>query len=117
MGELVGISKISMSLFSVMVREAKRSFIHSFHVDYEVDCLIKASTSYPVYCHLVSDLIWSEIDNAKHLDHVQNSVYFDLLKKDGFQPNLFPGTSDTDYEKIGMEFLAFSQNYDASVKK
>lgn len=117
LGELVGICKISQSLFSVMVHEAKSSFTDTFHVNYEVDSLVKASSSSPVFCHLVSDLIWAEIDNSEHLDRATNLVYLDLLQKDGFPPHLHQDIGVTNYEKVGMEFLAASQNYDDSTKK
>ena len=38
-GELVGISKISQELFSIMLEKAEQYFLRSRHMDYETDCL------------------------------------------------------------------------------
>jgi len=66
----------------VMIHNSEPLFKHSLYVDYEVDGLVEASSSYPVYCHLVPDLIWSEIDDTHHLNRARDSVYPKILKKD-----------------------------------
>jgi len=47
-----------------------------------------------VNCHLVEDLIWSEIDDASHLGRARNVIYPRLQKKnDGngfFLPSVQP---------------------------
>ncbi len=74
-GELVGISRISSLLFSVMLETAEQRFSTTRHVDYEVDCLVAAARVIPISCPLVEDLIWCEIDDETHLARARNEVY------------------------------------------
>jgi 2-aminoethylphosphonate-pyruvate transaminase len=76
-GELVGISKISMPLFQVMLN---RRFQQTRQVDYEADGLVEAAKTYPVYCHVVDDLIWTEIDDENHLERAIALIYPALCK-------------------------------------
>lgn len=80
-GEFVGISKISQRLFGVMLSSAKESFLTTRHVDYETDCLVSSAGLVAVNCHLVEDLIWSEIDDASHLGRARNVIYPRLQKQ------------------------------------
>jgi len=74
-GELVGISKISMPLFQVMLDGADRRFLKTLQVDYETDALVEAAKTYPVYCQVVDDLIWTEIDDENHLERAVALIY------------------------------------------
>ena len=90
-GEFVGISKISQSLFRVMLSCAKESFLTTHHVDYETDCLVSSAKLTAVNCHSVEDLIWSEIDDASHLGRAQNVIYPRLQKQNYENGLFFPG--------------------------
>lgn len=74
-GELVGISKISDSLFAQMCAASERYFEESLHWHYEDGCLnhVAKQTSIPI-C-LAPDLLWSEIDNATDLQRVQDVIW------------------------------------------
>lgn len=74
-GELVGISKISPLLFTQMVSASEQFFQNSRHWHYEEGCLnhIAKEASIPV-C-IVPDLIWTEIDDATHLQRAQKIVW------------------------------------------
>jgi 2-aminoethylphosphonate-pyruvate transaminase len=74
-GELVGISKISVGLFSLMQDIAARVFKTSLHYDYETDCLVTASARRPIRCPVVADLVWSEIDDPAHLQRAREQIY------------------------------------------
>ena len=74
-GELVGISKISRSLFSVMLDLAAGRFRSTRHMDYETDCLVAAAQFKHVSCPVVEDLLWCEIDDKSHLARARNEVY------------------------------------------
>ncbi len=74
-GELVGICKISRSLFAVMLDAATKRFRTTRHMDYETDCLVAAARLMPVSCVVVEDLLWCEIDDETHLDRARNEVY------------------------------------------
>lgn len=80
-GELVGISKISMPLFQQMINYAERQFKSTLHVDYETDCLVGVAQHYPVYYHVIDDLLWSEIDDADHLERAQKTIYPAISKE------------------------------------
>jgi choline kinase len=72
-GELVGISRISLSLFRQMQRSAELRFKGDLHLDYE-DCLVLAASAHPIYYHKIEDLIWSEIDDENHWRRVRETV-------------------------------------------
>ena len=74
-GELVGITKVSRALFAEMLRVGERLFRETLKVDYETDALVQAGRARPIACHLVADLVWSEIDDEHHLDRARERVY------------------------------------------
>ncbi|MFW2404064.1 MAG: NTP transferase domain-containing protein [Gammaproteobacteria bacterium] len=74
-GELVGISKISSDLFSIMCELSASAFETSLHYDYETDCLVAAAAQRPIACPVVADLAWGEIDDAGHLARARDQVY------------------------------------------
>jgi len=74
-GELVGISKISGTLFELMVKISEPIFEQSLQFDYETDCLVAAGRRIPIACPLVEDLLWAEIDDASHLARAKSTVY------------------------------------------
>jgi choline kinase len=74
-GEMVGISKISPSLFSVMLEMAEQRFRSTRHMDYETECLVAAAQVVPVFCPVVEDLIWCEIDDETHLTRASEEIY------------------------------------------
>ncbi len=80
-GELVGITKISRFLFKEMLAVAEFMFRRSLQVTYDEDCLTTVSSFYPLYYHLVPDLIWSEIDDPLDFRRVQNRVYPAILQQ------------------------------------
>lgn len=85
-GELVGISKISSALFDRMLGIAENAFRTSLHYDYETDCLVAAAKQCPVYCCLVEDLVWGEIDDHAHLERARSVVYPALMMRDTTVP-------------------------------
>jgi choline kinase len=82
-GELVGISKISQKLFSIMIERAAIRFRTTRHMDYESDCLVAAAQESPVPCLLIEDLICCEVDYAEHLARARAVVYPMIVEKDG----------------------------------
>jgi len=73
-GELVGISKISRGLFAVMKHLAEQAFEESVHYAYETDCLVAAAQTWDIFCPVVADLAWGEIDDPGHLRRVREQV-------------------------------------------
>jgi choline kinase len=72
LGELVGISKISLPLFEKMGEHYRARPIDPQY-DYEL-CLAEVSPSHPVRTCTLQDLAWVEIDNAEHLDRARRLV-------------------------------------------
>ncbi len=91
-GELVGISKISRQLFSIMIEKAMVRFRTTRHMDYESDCLVAAAQETPVECLLIEDLICCEIDDAEHLARARDSIYPSVVKKDGNENRAAPAS-------------------------
>lgn len=85
-GELVGITKVSRALFAQMVTNAEQAFERTLHLDYETGCLVGVAQHYPVYYHLIPDLLWSEIDDAAHLARARSAVYPAIVQRDGARP-------------------------------
>lgn len=81
-GELVGITRISTTLFSHMLAVAEDAFENDLYCDYETDCLVTTAARYPVYCHLVPGLAWAEIDDAAHLERARSIVYPEIARRD-----------------------------------
>lgn len=73
-GELVGVSKISRSLYDLMNHLAREHFRESLHYDYETDCLVAAAQGWEISCPVVKDLVWAEIDDPAHLARAQAEI-------------------------------------------
>jgi len=80
-GELIGITKVSQSLFKEMITDAEIRFKNTLQVAYETDCLSAVSSKYPLYYHLVPDIVWSEIDTPADLLKTRNSVYPAIIEQ------------------------------------
>jgi len=96
-GELVGITKVSCFLFKEMLAVAEVMFRRSLQVTYDMDCLTTVASLYPLYYHLVPDLIWSEIDDPLEFKRVKINIYPAILKQaqpsvnyEGFRENYLP---------------------------
>jgi 2-aminoethylphosphonate-pyruvate transaminase len=74
-GELVGITRVSAGLYTDMIAIAELAFRDSLHFDYETGCLVRAAARRPIFCPVVADLLWGEIDDPSHLRRVRDSVY------------------------------------------
>ncbi len=81
-GEMVGICKISPSLFSLMLDMAEQHFPTNRHLDYEMDWLVSAAEDVPISCPVLEDLVWCEIDDETHLAHALEEVYPVVKKRD-----------------------------------
>jgi 2-aminoethylphosphonate-pyruvate transaminase len=81
-GELVGISRISSTLFAMMLEEADRLFKRSLNVEYESGCLSAVAVRTPVGFAKVDDLQWAEIDDEAHLARAKSLVYPNIRRND-----------------------------------
>lgn len=74
-GEFVGISKISDRLLEELVRVAEGLFGNSLRWDYEFHGLERAAKRVKIPCTVVSDLVWTEIDDEAQFEHARDRVY------------------------------------------
>jgi len=81
-GELVGIAKLSRPFLGEVLAVGERMFRTGYKGDYEVHGLVQASRVRPMTCLLVPDLLWGEIDDARHLERAQTTVYPRLVELD-----------------------------------
>lgn len=81
LGEMVGITKISASLFALMLDTAEQRFSRTRHLDYETDWLVSAAMNVPISCPVVEELVWCEIDDDTHLYRAKNEIYPAIQRK------------------------------------
>jgi len=81
-GELVGICRISASLYKLMCDLAEREFDHTLHVAYDTDGLVAAGAERSIHCPLVADLLWGEIDDERHMKRVRERIHPAILQRD-----------------------------------
>jgi len=70
-------------LFERMLEVAARQFESSLHVDYETDCLVAAGRDYDIFCPVIDNLLWAEIDDKSHLVRAENQIYPAIVRRDG----------------------------------
>lgn len=80
-GELVGISKISYSLYKKIVEVSEEQFDRTLQLDYDVDGIMKAGNRVGVHYKVIDDLVWAEIDDVNHYKRAKNQVYPLILDK------------------------------------
>jgi 2-aminoethylphosphonate-pyruvate transaminase len=90
-GELVGITRVSVNFFSVLMKYSLRSLHKDPMLEYEVDGLVPAARKHPLRCVLVSDLLWAEIDDESQLAEAQARIYPAIREKDGEPGNTNSG--------------------------
>ncbi len=81
-GELVGISKISRSLFTAMLDFSTREFKKSLLIDYETDALVSCAKNKNIDCLLIPDLVWAEIDDYTHLQRAKEIIYPEIQRRE-----------------------------------
>jgi 2-aminoethylphosphonate-pyruvate transaminase len=81
-GEMVGISQISAALYQQMLTYAEEYFKTSRHLHYEDGCLTAIAQQHAIsICH-VTDLVWTEIDNADHLARAQSRIWPQIQRQE-----------------------------------
>jgi 2-aminoethylphosphonate-pyruvate transaminase len=72
-GELVGISRISQACYRRMLEHAQSVSGTEPKLEYE-QALVEAARQLPVFCPLIPDLAWSEIDTVEHWQRVSDLI-------------------------------------------
>lgn len=85
-GELVGISKLSRSLYAALCEVAEDPAAARGH--YETEGLVALAPRRPIPCRLVPDLVWTEIDDEQALARARERVYPAILARDDVRPSL-----------------------------
>ncbi|MFX1394889.1 MAG: phosphocholine cytidylyltransferase family protein, partial [Promethearchaeota archaeon] len=79
-GELVGISKLSLNFLKYLYKKAKEDYqINEISYHYE-EVIFKLSKTYPIKCHLIKNLHWIEIDKYGDLKKAIEVVYPKIKK-------------------------------------
>ena len=81
-GELVGISKLSLDFLTELYKLAKVDYDNNnLNYHYE-EIIFKLSKTYPIKCELIRDLNWIEIDNLEDLNRAKNIIYPKIQSKE-----------------------------------
>ena len=81
-GELVGISKISLPAFNLMIGFALQQYNHGIYDMHYEDALVGISRKAELKVTVVNDLAWCEIDEPSHLERAKKIVYPKILARD-----------------------------------
>lgn len=81
-GELVGVSRISLSLLDKMLKESAGLFKKSLKLEYDTGCLEALAGKTEIYAKKIEDLLWAEIDDENHLRRAKEEVYPEIIKSD-----------------------------------
>jgi choline kinase len=80
-GELVGITRLSVQCLYAMCAHAERVFLETRHLEYE-QALVAAAREIRVDCPVVTDLAWTEIDDERHLARARAHVFPSIVERD-----------------------------------
>lgn len=78
-GEMIGISRISYSLYSKMLKEFENNINPYLHYEY---MLLDLSREHRVAALKIDDLAWGEIDTLKQYDAIKNYLFSKIKRKD-----------------------------------
>jgi 2-aminoethylphosphonate-pyruvate transaminase len=74
LGEMVGISRISLAYYGEIIRAAQCSSEQPTPMEYE-QALVAAARKMSVNCRLIEDLLWCEIDDEVQLARAKRHIY------------------------------------------
>ena len=74
-GELVGISKLSLDFMLKLFECAKEDYAKNEKNYHYEEVIFKLSKTYPIKCRLINDLSWIEIDNENDLKRAIEIIY------------------------------------------
>lgn len=80
-GELVGISKLSLTTLSLLSKFAEASYQKDeYDIHYE-DAFVGITKNTTLFVKVIENLAWCEIDDASHLERAKSIVYPKILKQ------------------------------------
>lgn len=74
-GELVGITKLSVTALNAMSSFAEGEYKKGNLVMHYEDALVGIAKHHQVYVKVIDDLVWCEIDDENHLSRALNIIY------------------------------------------
>ena len=82
LGELVGINKISLPFLEKLYMISKEDYNNDEKEYHYEEKIYKLSREAPVKCHMIKDLVWTEIDTYDDLERARNYVYPKIIEKE-----------------------------------
>lgn len=78
-GEMVGISKISLKLYEMMLEEFLENLNPYMNYEYT---MLDVSRSYNIACEKIVDLVWGEVDNREQYKKIRELIYPKIKRKE-----------------------------------
>ncbi len=100
-GELVGISKLSLEFLSHLYNFAKEDYAKNEMMYHYEECIFKASRKFPVKCLLMKGLVWTEIDTENDLGNAKEKIFPKLNELYKLRESKGKGSWELLWEKKG----------------
>jgi len=81
LGELVGINKISLPFLEKLYMISKEDYNNDEKEYHYEETIYKLSREVPVKCHMIKDLIWTEIDTYEDLHRAKKYIYPKIIEE------------------------------------
>lgn len=81
-GELVGISKLSLDFLLKLFERAKEDYVNNEKNYHYEEVIFELSKTHPIKCRLINELSWIEIDNINDLKRAIEIVYPKIKEKE-----------------------------------
>lgn len=78
-GEMIGISKISLKLYNMMLKEFEKNINPYLNYEYMI---LDMARDYKVSCLKIDDLVWGEIDTIDQYNNVRSNLYYKIRRKE-----------------------------------
>ncbi|MDR1243676.1 MAG: 2-aminoethylphosphonate--pyruvate transaminase [Endomicrobium sp.] len=79
--ELVGITKLSQKVLSLVCNYEKENKNTIFKLDYE-QAMVFVSKSIPIYVHKIENYLWGEIDDICHLEMAKTFIFPKIIESE-----------------------------------
>ena len=84
-GELVGITKLSLDFLSNLYKKAEEDYEKNKDLYHYEEVIYRLSKTYHIKCNLIDDLNWIEIDNENDLNRAIKIVYPKIKNKENIK--------------------------------
>jgi choline kinase len=80
-GELIGLTKLSKGYLEKLYNFADNEYKMGVLNDHYEECIFKLSKSVPIKCTLISNLVWTEIDNMNDYNRALSKIFPKIYKR------------------------------------